>query len=154
MENVDTSVRPGSLSWTQRIVPIFTTLLVMKILDNFMHIAPFFNFGLALPVGFLPLYWLFPTRKISFVKYVGLLLGFALAVLVVLCLIPELLSQVIPRDWVYGLSCFAVMQGIFWLPKRLGKQSISTSICLSWFLISALVALLASILIRSYDFVR
>lgn len=154
MEESRVNTNQSTINWTHRIVPIVIASVVVTILDNFLHVAPFFNFGLALPVALLPLYWLVPNRKVSFAKALMVVLGASCLVLITLCLIPELLSRLIPRGWAYGLTVFVVLQSIFWIPKRVGKQSIPPSICLAGLLISFLLALLTGIFIRSYDIVR
>ncbi len=130
------------------IVPLVISIFGSRLLDKYWHISLFFNYCLVVPVALLPTYWLVPGRKVNFTKFLGIVFGATCVCFVFLYLIPELLKLVIPRGWAYGLTVFALLQSIYWIPWYIRKQPISSITGIVWLLFSLLLAVPLGILIQ------
>ena len=92
------------------------------------------SYLLVTALVFIVWYWLFPgPKKISFLKYLGVLLLMITALGAVLWGIPITLSWYISGGWAFGLTWFVTLQGIYWFLYRFNPRNrkLTTGILLS-----------------------
>lgn len=137
---------------------ILAWFVFQTLLDRVWQIGPVISFCLFVPLAGLLAYWLIPKpqpQKVSFAKYVGILLLAVCAGLILMGLLwglLKLLSTFVSVGWAGAITFFVLVQSVYWVfcwlnPRN--RTAISFTRSLIWSLLFASFPILLEYYFRS-----